>query len=124
MGRPAIIEPVPIPLADEELTARLFRAMGDATRLSILELLLESGPRPRKTLWDRSTFPKAECLSTSPVSRGAGLSTPKRGDVRSSTRLLPHVSEPLSISVESFSITPMVTSAPAGSSADPILNAV
>ncbi len=50
MGRPAIIEPVPIPLTDEELTARLFRAMGDATRLSILELLLESGPKTQKDI--------------------------------------------------------------------------
>ena len=50
MGRPAIVEPVPIPLADEELTARLFRALGDATRLAILELLLESGPRPQKDI--------------------------------------------------------------------------
>jgi DNA-binding transcriptional ArsR family regulator len=42
-GRPVIIEPEPIPLADSELLARLFRALGDATRLRILELLLEEG---------------------------------------------------------------------------------
>lgn len=50
MGRPAIIEPVPVPLVEEELTARLFRALGDATRLAILELLLESGPLPQKDI--------------------------------------------------------------------------
>ncbi len=42
-GRPAIVEPEPMHLADTELVARLFRALGDATRLRILELLLEEG---------------------------------------------------------------------------------
>jgi len=42
-GRPAIVEAEPIVLADSELLARLFRALGDATRLRILELLLEEG---------------------------------------------------------------------------------
>lgn len=42
-GRPAIIELDPIPLADTELVARLFRTLGDATRLRILELLLQEG---------------------------------------------------------------------------------
>ncbi len=42
-GRPAIIESGPAVLADTELLARLFRALGDATRLRILELLLEEG---------------------------------------------------------------------------------
>jgi DNA-binding transcriptional ArsR family regulator len=40
-GRPAIIELVPKPLPDTELVARLFRALGDSTRLRILDLLLE-----------------------------------------------------------------------------------
>ncbi len=43
VGRPAISEPQPIPLADTELVARLFRALGDSTRLRILELLIEDG---------------------------------------------------------------------------------
>ncbi len=43
IGRPAIIELEPIPLADTELFARLFRTLGDATRLRVLELLLEEG---------------------------------------------------------------------------------
>lgn len=42
-GRPAIVEPEPVVLADTELLARLFRALGDATRLRVLELLLEEG---------------------------------------------------------------------------------
>ena len=42
-GRPAIIALEPVPLADSELLARLFRTLGDATRLRILELLLEEG---------------------------------------------------------------------------------
>lgn len=40
-GRPAIIELEPIPLSDTELVARLFRALGDSTRLRILDLLME-----------------------------------------------------------------------------------
>jgi len=42
-GRPSIIELESIPLADTELTARLFRTLGDSTRLRILELLLDEG---------------------------------------------------------------------------------
>lgn len=42
-GRPPIVERAPVQLADTELIARLFRAMGDATRLRILELLLDEG---------------------------------------------------------------------------------
>jgi len=42
-GRPAIIVPEPVILADTELLARLFRALGDATRLRILELLVAEG---------------------------------------------------------------------------------
>lgn len=42
-GRPAIVEPEPVVLADSELVARLFRALGDATRLRLLEVLLEEG---------------------------------------------------------------------------------
>lgn len=43
LGRPPIVEPEPVPLADTELLARLFRALGDATRLRMLELLLDDG---------------------------------------------------------------------------------
>ena len=42
-GRPAIIVPKPVVMADAELLARLFRALGDATRLRILELLVAEG---------------------------------------------------------------------------------
>ncbi|MGH7426881.1 MAG: ArsR/SmtB family transcription factor [Candidatus Methylomirabilaceae bacterium] len=42
-GRPAIIEREPVPLADTELVARLFRVLGDATRIRIVELLVEEG---------------------------------------------------------------------------------
>lgn len=50
MGRPSIVEPTPTPIRDEELTARLFRALGDATRLSIVEFLLDEGPQPQKVI--------------------------------------------------------------------------
>ncbi len=49
MGRPAIIEPTPIPLEDDELVARIFRGLGDATRVRILRLLLD-GPRSQKEI--------------------------------------------------------------------------
>lgn len=42
-GRPAIIEREEVFLTDTELVARLFRALGDGTRLQIVELLLEEG---------------------------------------------------------------------------------
>ena len=49
MGRPSIIEPQPTPLPDEELVAKLFRTLGDPTRLRIVQLLLE-GSRYQKDL--------------------------------------------------------------------------
>lgn len=42
-GRPGIIERQPTPLGDTELVARLFRALGDATRVRIVELLIDEG---------------------------------------------------------------------------------
>ncbi len=41
MPRSAIIEPTPVPLPEEELLAKLFRGLGDATRIRILELVLD-----------------------------------------------------------------------------------
>ena len=49
MGRPAIIELVPTPLDDDELIARIYRGLGDATRIRILRLLLE-GPMSQKDI--------------------------------------------------------------------------
>ncbi|MCH7669729.1 MAG: winged helix-turn-helix transcriptional regulator [Acidobacteria bacterium] len=49
MGRPAIVEPIPIPLENDELVARIFRGLGDATRVRILRLLLD-GPRSQKDI--------------------------------------------------------------------------
>jgi DNA-binding transcriptional ArsR family regulator len=43
MARPAIIATTATPLPEHELLARAFRVLGDATRLRILELLLEAG---------------------------------------------------------------------------------
>jgi DNA-binding transcriptional ArsR family regulator len=42
-GRPQIVETEPVALADSELLARLFRAVGDGTRVRILELLAREG---------------------------------------------------------------------------------
>jgi len=51
MGRPAIIELPPIPLSDEELVARIFRGLGDGTRIRILRFLLD-GPRTQSEIID------------------------------------------------------------------------
>ncbi len=48
MARPSIIELEPVALSDTDLTAKLLRALGDPTRLRIVELLLE-GPRFQRT---------------------------------------------------------------------------
>jgi DNA-binding transcriptional ArsR family regulator len=42
-GRSRIVELKPKPLPDAELVARMFRTLGDATRLRIVELLIEEG---------------------------------------------------------------------------------
>lgn len=42
-GRPAVLELVPKPLPEAELVARLFRTLGDSTRLRIVELLIDGG---------------------------------------------------------------------------------
>ncbi len=43
LGRAPIVEREPVPLPEVELWARLFRALGEASRLRILELLLDAG---------------------------------------------------------------------------------
>lgn len=50
MARPSIIEHEPKPLPDAELTARLFRTLGEATRLRIIDFLLDTGPQPQKAI--------------------------------------------------------------------------
>ncbi len=49
MGRPAIIELEPVPLSDDELIGRIFRGLGDATRIRVLRFLLD-GPRSQKEI--------------------------------------------------------------------------
>ncbi len=49
MARPSIIEPIPVPLSDTDLVAKLLRTLGDPTRLRIIELLLDR-PRYQKEL--------------------------------------------------------------------------
>lgn len=43
MGRPGIVTAEPIALPEHELLARVFRTLGDATRLRLLETLLSRG---------------------------------------------------------------------------------
>lgn len=53
MGRPAIVTAAPIALPRHELLARVFRTLGDATRLRLLEVLLEVGEATQSELLDR-----------------------------------------------------------------------
>ncbi len=41
MARPNIIEPAPVELPDVDLVAKMLRALGDPTRLRIVELLID-----------------------------------------------------------------------------------
>jgi DNA-binding transcriptional ArsR family regulator len=50
MARPGIITPEPIALPEHELLARVFRTFGDATRLRLLEILLETGEATQREL--------------------------------------------------------------------------
>ncbi len=49
MARPTLVEPIAIPLSDTDLVAKLLRALGDSTRLEIVELLID-GPRFQKDI--------------------------------------------------------------------------
>jgi DNA-binding transcriptional ArsR family regulator len=51
MARPSIIELTPRSLEDREVVARVFRVLGDTTRLRILELLA-AGPYTQSALVD------------------------------------------------------------------------
>lgn len=53
MSRPAIVTARPIALPRHELLARVFRTLGDATRLRLLEVLLEVGEATQSELLDR-----------------------------------------------------------------------
>lgn len=50
MGRPRIVTAEPIALPEHELLARVFRALGDATRLRLLEVLLDLGEATQSEL--------------------------------------------------------------------------
>jgi DNA-binding transcriptional ArsR family regulator len=50
MGRPAITTREPLVLPEHELLARVFRALGDATRLRMLEVLAEVGEATQSEL--------------------------------------------------------------------------
>lgn len=50
MGRPGIVTPQPVALPEHELLARVFRTLGDATRLRLLEVLFERGEANQREL--------------------------------------------------------------------------
>ncbi len=41
MGRPSIVETQPVELAESQLLAKILRALGDPSRLRIIEILIE-----------------------------------------------------------------------------------
>lgn len=53
MSRPALVTTEPIALPKHELIARVFRTLGDATRLRLLEVLLDVGEATQSELIDR-----------------------------------------------------------------------
>lgn len=53
MGRPGIVTDEPIALPEHELLSRVFRTLGDATRLQLLEVLIEVGQATQTELLDR-----------------------------------------------------------------------
>lgn len=53
MGRPAIMTDGPEQLPEHELLARVFRALGDATRLRLLDVLSEGGGATQSELMAR-----------------------------------------------------------------------
>lgn len=50
MARPAIVTAEPMALPEHELLARVFRTLGDPTRLRMVELLLEDGELTQSNL--------------------------------------------------------------------------
>ena len=53
MGRQGIVTSEPIALPEHELLSRVFRTLGDATRLRLLEVLLEVGQATQTQLLER-----------------------------------------------------------------------
>lgn len=53
MARPAIVAREPIALPEHELLARVFRTLGDSSRLQMLELLIEHGSMTQSELIQR-----------------------------------------------------------------------
>ncbi len=58
MGRPGIVTPEPIALPEHELLARVFRTLGDATRLRLVEALLDRGTATQSELVDAVGAPQ------------------------------------------------------------------
>jgi DNA-binding transcriptional ArsR family regulator len=59
MARPATVAPERIELSDRELVARVFRTLGEARRLSIVELLLERGEMSQSELFQELGIPQS-----------------------------------------------------------------
>lgn len=51
-GRPAITTPEPVALPEPELLARVFRTLGDRTRLGVVEYLRDVGQATQRELTD------------------------------------------------------------------------
>lgn len=59
MGRPAIVTESPIALPRHELLARVFRTLGDPTRLRMLEHLREVGEATQRELVEHTGAPQS-----------------------------------------------------------------
>lgn len=58
VGRPGIVTPEPVALAKQELLARVFRTLGDHTRLRIVEYLRDVGEATQRDLVEHTGAPQ------------------------------------------------------------------
>lgn len=59
MGRPAIVTDAPVAMSRHELLARVFRTLGDQTRLRIVEHLREVGEATQRELVEHTGAPQS-----------------------------------------------------------------
>jgi DNA-binding transcriptional ArsR family regulator len=58
VGRPGIVTPAPVAMPKQELMARVFRTLGDHTRLRILEYLRDVGAATQRELVEHTGAPQ------------------------------------------------------------------
>lgn len=88
MGRPGIVTAEPAALPEHELLARVFRTLGDATRLRLLETLLDRGEATQTELVDAVRAPQPRVSEHLRCLVWCGLITSERAGRTVSYRVL------------------------------------